>query len=68
MAIKEFKFELDEHILYKDKEMVIIGRGQFINQPNRYMLQDVMDYQKEGYRFDRGTWDVEKKLIKIKEK
>lgn len=65
-----YKFNLEIEVIIDspkdEKEYVIIGRAEFLNQPNRYMLQEISSYQKDGYRFDRGYWEYEHKLIEVK--
>lgn len=61
-----FKYKLNDEVLFKDNQFIIIGRMDAVNAPNRYMLQDIESYKKSGYRFDKGSWEYEDKLILIK--
>ncbi len=68
MEIK-FKFNLKDKVIKKSKEnqtFIIIGRMEAIEQPIRYLIQSIESYNKDGYRFDKGSWEYENQLILIK--
>lgn len=65
-----FKFNLKDKVIKENKEdksLIVIGRMDAIDQPIRYMTQEMKSYKEEGYRFDKGSWEYEDKLILIKE-
>ena len=63
-----YKFKLEQEVILSNKpeqSYIVIGRGDFISQPRRYMLQEEESYSKDGYRFDKGYWEYEDKLIEV---
>ena len=63
---KEFKFELEQRVKYKDDICVVIGRAQYIVRPNNmYMLQKVEKDVEFDLHMGKAFWQDETDLNNI---
>ena len=68
MKIKEFTFNLEDLVLHQSKSNVIVGRAQYIGNPNMYFLQSEKEYKDKGVNFTRCAWAEEESLMKENKK
>jgi len=60
--MKMFKYELLTKIMYKGILHIIVGRSQFVNTSDRYMLQTLESYKKDNVNFLNTLWATEKEM------
>ena len=64
--MKEFQFELNQRVKYKDKIYVVIGRAQYVVRPNdMYMLQKVEPNVEFDLNMTKAFWEDETNLNSI---
>ena len=58
-----FVYQLGQTVLRKEKEVVIVGRAEYLEQPApRYMVQEKRDFEKQGLNFYNTLWAIEPEL------
>lgn len=64
--MNNFKYKLEQTVIRKEKEVVIVGRAEYVGQnAPRYMIQEKRDFEKQGLNFYNTTWAIESELFEI---
>jgi hypothetical protein len=64
--MKEFKFDLNQRVSFKDDIYVVLGRAQYIVRPNNmYMLQKVEKDVEFDLNMNKSFWEDENNLNSI---
>jgi hypothetical protein len=67
MKMKEFKFELEYAVNYKGQYMIIVGRAQYVENTDKYLLQGKTHYEENGLNFTQCVWSDENEIERNKQ-